>query len=76
MMITTKGQVTIPKEFRDLCGLHPHTEVEFTLKHGELVVHPASKPLARGSRIVEALRGKGDISVNTDEIMRLTRGEG
>ena len=29
MLITSKGQITTPKEFRDTLGLLPHTEVEF-----------------------------------------------
>lgn len=31
MRITSKGQVTIPKEMRDRTGLLPGAEVEFTL---------------------------------------------
>ncbi|MFN7740431.1 MAG: hypothetical protein ACK5RA_09260 [Cyanobacteriota bacterium] len=29
MRITSKGQVTIPQEIREQCGLLPHTQVRF-----------------------------------------------
>jgi AbrB family looped-hinge helix DNA binding protein len=29
MRITSKGQVAIPQEIRDQCGLLPHTQVRF-----------------------------------------------
>ena len=40
--ITTKGQVTIPKEARDALGLQAGGEVEFVLRPGELVLRKAS----------------------------------
>lgn len=40
--ITTKGQVTIPKEARDALGLHPGSEVEFLLRPSEVVLRKAS----------------------------------
>jgi antitoxin PrlF len=38
-LITTKGQVTIPKELRDRFGLHPGESVEFAVVNGVVVVH-------------------------------------
>jgi len=35
--ISTKGQVTIPKEVRDRLGLRPGTQLEFTAERGKLV---------------------------------------
>ncbi|MEA1929002.1 MAG: AbrB/MazE/SpoVT family DNA-binding domain-containing protein [Candidatus Auribacterota bacterium] len=32
MLITTKGQVTIPLEIREQMGFLPHTEVQFLIK--------------------------------------------
>ncbi|WP_143273628.1 AbrB/MazE/SpoVT family DNA-binding domain-containing protein [Aquimarina sp. MAR_2010_214] len=29
MMITSKGQITIPKKYREVLELFPHTDVEF-----------------------------------------------
>jgi len=74
MMITTKGQITIPKEFREALGLLPHTDVEFERIGNELRVRKASQSI-RGDKLVEAMKGKGTVAMSTDEIMQLTRGE-
>lgn len=75
MKITTKGQVTIPQDIRERLGLLPQTEVEFEVR-GDVVVVTKAQTRRRGRRIVEALRGRGDVPLSTDEIMALTRGEG
>jgi AbrB family looped-hinge helix DNA binding protein len=36
--VGAKGQVVIPKEIRDLVGLHPGTEVDVAAEGGEVVV--------------------------------------
>ena len=48
--ITSKGQVTIPQEFRERFGLLPNTEVEFvaTPDGKELRLLKSSKPSGRG----------------------------
>ncbi len=74
MKITTKGQVTIPQEIRERLGLLPHTEVDFEVR-GDVVVLKKSKARRRGRRIVEHLRGRGDVRMSTDEILALTRDE-
>jgi AbrB family looped-hinge helix DNA binding protein len=75
--ITSKGQVTIPKEIRDQFGLLPGTEVEFVPEGGDVKVRKLEGDLTRGRRIVEHLRqaNGGDIPLSTEEIMRMTRGE-
>jgi AbrB family looped-hinge helix DNA binding protein len=77
MRITSKGQVTIPAEIREKAGLLPHTDVEFRLEHGavRIVRARARRTDSRGARLVERLRGRGDVAMTTDEIMALTRGE-
>lgn len=77
MKITSKGQVTIPKEIRDEFGFLPGTEVEFVRDAGEVRVRKLPRGRTRGDEIVERLleAGGGDIAMSTDEIMRLTRGE-
>ena len=77
MKITSKGQVTIPKEIRDRHGLLPGTEVEFVTKGGAVTVRKLEGGRTRGQEIVEHLKraGGGDIKMSTEEIMRLTRGE-
>lgn len=76
MRITSKGQVTIPVEIREKAGLLPHTEVafEFDGKAVRIVRAGRSKKPSRGARIVEHLRGRGDVAMSTDQIMALTRG--
>lgn len=78
MRITSKGQVTIPHAIREQAGLLPETEVEFVLE-GEAVkivkVRGSGRP-SRGARAVDRLRrGAGNVSMSTEEIMALTRGE-
>jgi AbrB family looped-hinge helix DNA binding protein len=74
MKITTKGQVTIPQEIRERLGFLPHTEVDFEVR-GDVVVLTKSKGgRRRGRRIVETLRGRGDVKMSTDEILAHTRG--
>ncbi|MGN6201050.1 MAG: AbrB/MazE/SpoVT family DNA-binding domain-containing protein [Solirubrobacterales bacterium] len=77
MKITSKGQVTIPKEIREEFGLLPGTEVEFVPEGGEVKVRKVEGDLTRGREIVEHLRqaNGGDIPLTTEEIMRMTRGE-
>ena len=76
MRITSKGQVTIPADIREQAGLLPHTDVEFGIEGGVVVIRPAASPpgKSRGERLVARLRGKGDGTLTTDEIMALTRG--
>lgn len=74
MQITSEGQVTIPKEFMDLCGLHPHSEVEFQVEDGKLVLSPAASD--KGARLVEHMKKFARTGgISADEIMELTRGE-
>lgn len=77
MRITSKGQVTIPKQIRDEFGLLPGTEVEFVNDGGEIRVRKLLGDRRRGKEIVDRLRqgNRGDIQMSTEEIMRLTRGE-
>ena len=76
MRITSKGQVTIPVRIREKAGLLPNTEVDF-LYDGRGVrlvrARPKDKAATRGRRVVQHLRGRGDVAMSTDEIMALTR---
>lgn len=85
MRITAKGQVTIPKPIRERAGLLPMTEVEFVLDGRAVRLRPARpgngkknqsatrKKPSRGARVVQHLRGRGDVTLTTDQIMALTR---
>lgn len=74
MRVTSKGQVTIPQEFREKAGIHPGTEIEFTFIKGEIVIRKRPGP-GRGAALVRQLTGAGDVKMTTDEIMQLTRGD-
>ena len=74
MKITSKGQVTIPIEFREKLGLLPETEVEFEQVGSALkIVKKKVLESSRGKAIVSRLRGLSKSKLSTDEIMRLTR---
>jgi AbrB family looped-hinge helix DNA binding protein len=78
MRITSKGQVTIPQAVREQAGLLPETDVEFVVEHDgvRIVKTRAARRPSRGARALEHLRrGAGHVSMSTDEIMALTRGE-
>jgi AbrB family looped-hinge helix DNA binding protein len=74
MKVTTKGQVTIPLEIRERLSIHPGTDVEFTVDGNAVRLVPGRKNQARGTRVVERLRGRATVRMTTDEIMALTRG--
>ena len=77
MRITSKGQVTIPARIREQAGLLPHTEVEFAFDGKVVTLCPAAQQArhSRGARLVEHLRGRGDVALSTEAIMALTRGD-
>lgn len=77
MLISTKGQVTIPAEIRRKAGLLPNTEVEFVLDDQQRVMLvPKAGGQARGERLVKRLhKFRSKLIMSPDEIMRLTRGE-
>lgn len=74
MRITSKGQVTIPQELRDLFNLLPLTEVEFEIAKGGVLIKKAKKAKSFSNKIVGRMRGRSDVKMTTDEIMALTRG--
>ena len=77
MRITAKGQVTIPASIRAKAGLLPNTEVEFIHDRAgvRIVKARGSRKPTRGQALVRRLRGAAKITMTTDEIMKLTRGE-
>lgn len=75
MRVTQKGQVTIPKELRDELGIGAGSEVDFERADDTILIRKADIDPSRGQRLVERLRGRGDVVMNTDEIMALTRGD-
>jgi AbrB family looped-hinge helix DNA binding protein len=47
--VTIKGQVTIPKEVRDLLHIHPNDKVDFIIEGGRAIIVPV--------RTLKELRG-------------------
>lgn len=81
MRVTSKGQVTIPRDLRDLAGIHPNSEVVFTLEDGKVVIAAKDGPritadaerLDEFIRALDRLEGTGDPDMNADDVMALTR---
>lgn len=76
MKLTSKGQVTIPRKFRDRYGLDPDTEVTFEPTPDGVLIKPSSAD--RRKRIEKWLgraRGSATAMQSTEAVMRLTRGE-
>lgn len=75
--VTSKGQVTIPREIREKFGLLPHTVIEFIVEPGGPRLARAKVKNTRGLQIVERMRhSRRKHAMSTDEILALTRGEG
>jgi AbrB family looped-hinge helix DNA binding protein len=81
MRVTTKGQVTIPKEIRDRMGIGPGSEVEFvpTEEGAQLVAvneNLSEKEAARRFRdTLDRMEGTLDLGgMTTDEYMEWLRG--
>jgi len=74
MLVTAKGQVTIPRPIREKLGLTPHCEVEF-LEQGDRIYIRKAQPAPQPSPSLRALRGCATVPMTTDQIMALTRGD-
>ena len=73
MRVTSKGQVTIPQEVRELLGISPGSEVDFQVdERGARLVRVRS---GDGKSLTAAMRGRATTAMTTEEIMALTRGE-
>jgi AbrB family looped-hinge helix DNA binding protein len=71
--VTSKGQITLPKEVRNALGLMPGTQVEFRVEPGQVVMR---------KRVPESVfkRWRGYLrdavgAHTTDEILEELRGE-
>lgn len=74
--LTSKGQVTIPKQIRDALNLAPGCAVDFAVnRQGEVVIHKVGARISRKADRFEAARGKANVKWRTDDLMALLRGE-
>lgn len=81
MRVTSKGQVTIPRDLRELIGIEPNSEVVFTVEDGRLMLTPknGTEALQEKKRLddlmqtLARLEGTGDPDLDADALMQLTR---
>jgi antitoxin PrlF len=83
MLVTEKGQVTIPKHIRQAAGVAPGSEVTFSLEGSKIVITPVGTSVKEDRRAklrAAAARVRGSFSaefkqLGADEIMKFIRGE-
>jgi len=71
MRVTTKGQVTIPRNVREVLGIVPETEVDFVEDHGRFYIVKSNAP-AQTSKF-NKFRGIATAKMSTEDILSLTR---
>ena len=72
--LTSKGQVTIPKQIRDALNLAPGCSVDFAVtREGQVVIHKVGERPSRKPDRFDAVRGKADIKWRTEDLMALLR---
>ncbi len=82
MLVTEKGQVTIPKHIRDAAGVVPGSEVSFSLDGGKIVITPIASNVKNDRRAklrAAAAKVRGSLSpefrqLGAEEIMDFLRG--
>jgi AbrB family looped-hinge helix DNA binding protein len=83
MIVTDKGQVTIPKHLRIAAGLGPGSEVSFSLEGSRIVITPVAtsvKDDRRAKLRAAAHRVRASLNpefrqLDADEIMAFLRGD-
>jgi antitoxin PrlF len=81
MRVTSKGQVTIPRDLREIAGIAPNSDVVFAVENGKITIVPKDvsadgRDEARMRRLLEVLdrlEGTGDQTLNADDVMKITR---
>ncbi len=83
MLVTEKGQVTIPKHIRVAAGVLPGSEVSFSLEGSKIVITPVGTGVTEDRRAelrAAAARVRDSFStefkqLGADEIMSFIRGD-
>ncbi|WP_227357537.1 AbrB/MazE/SpoVT family DNA-binding domain-containing protein [Haladaptatus salinisoli] len=73
--VTTKGQVTIPKEIRDALGIEPGDELAFEKTDSGYMIQKEEPTTAEGDNPFEKYRGSAETDETMPERMRRLRGE-
>ncbi len=84
MLVSEKGQVTIPKHIRAAAGVVPGSEVSFSLEGSRIVITPVAGSVRddRRAKLREAAArvrrslDPGFKALSADEIMDFLRGDG
>lgn len=83
MLVTDKGQVTIPKHIRTAAGVVPGSEVSFSLEGSKIVITPVASSVKNDRRTklrAAAARVRASMSpefkqMGADEIMAFLRAD-
>ena len=77
--VTVRGQVTLPKAFREAAGIKPGDRVNVRARpEGGAIIEPTMDLILQSAfraRIEDLRRRRPIRDMTTDEIMRITRGE-
>lgn len=73
--VTTKGQVTIPKEIREALGIEPGDEISFESTDDGYKIRKEKPTTADGEDPFERYRGAAESDETMPERMRRIRGE-
>jgi len=73
--VTTKGQVTIPKEIREELGIEPGDEVRFEKADSGYRIRKEAPTTTDGDDPFEKYRGSADSDDTMPDRMRRIRGE-
>ncbi len=71
MRVTSKGQVTIPRNIREILGIIPQSDIEFQEDNGRFYITKKSGP--KSTKNYQKLRGIATAKMSTEEILNLTR---
>ena len=81
-IVTSKGQITIPKHIRERRGIAAGTRLEVAERGDDIVLRRAGPAGKQGKKAdakfkayVERVRGSMKTGMTTDEFMELLRGE-
>lgn len=81
MRVSEKGQVTIPKNLRELAGIAANSEVVFSVEGGRIFLEAKDGGESKANRqrltrflaALDRMEGTGDQAVSADDVMRETR---
>ncbi|WP_254524206.1 AbrB/MazE/SpoVT family DNA-binding domain-containing protein [Natrinema caseinilyticum] len=73
--VTTKGQVTIPKEIRDRLGIEPGDEISFEATDSGYAIRKREPTTRDGDDPFEKYRGSAESDETMPDRMRRLRGD-